>query len=780
MLDNSLFEPQIDHSTLRNILFDIHQKGPINHSHLESLAYLKRYNPSKFKEFEPRLMYLMGLFYKSSEPSSFVELIYNTFSESIIEDTGHNFTPVQADAYNSIKNSTNFSFSAPTSAGKSFLFQELIKETKGDIIIVLPSRALISEYLIKIKKLVSKETLVLEFIEVVNTNKTTNRIYVITPERGEEIFKNIDKLNIELILLDEAQITEEGIRGMKFDSLVRRLDRQLKNVKKVFTHPFVLNPEAQFSKHQITESIDSEAYRQNTVGKLFIEHKNGKFNYFSPYEDRIDGKKIDYNPVKETIRSGGTALIYISKSKIYDSSFIDSFADYIELCPILKDEEALYYIDRLEEFFGTKNDEDKVSILIYLMKRGIVIHHGSIPLMARLIIEEFVNNHHAKVCFSTSTLIQGINMPFDIVWVNHFSFTGKSEDQKTLNLKNLIGRAGRVTEEKNQFDYGIIIIENKNKRLFTSRINQESSLSEKSSLEDKTDPNNEDFIDVVEAIKNDTFNSELQLTENQIERISKSDLEGDITFIIDNFLNDENEPLSAREYYKLTNYKRKKIKKSFQKIYRAHMRRQTLERGEESVLSTSIPILLWLIQGKSFAEIVGLRHAFLSEKDFRRKLRRKLTKGEIKIEEFRKEVENKKARFSCIAESLPNKSFKTPVPLFRNTSVIDLDFDKIIYDTYDYIDKVLSLSVKNPVSSSLLLYYEKTNDTRALTLSNYIKYGTNDEMEIWLLRYGFSFEQIELIQKHIETIDEKEIIFKESINDFIMDKDNFKLIERYL
>ena len=79
-----------------------------------------------------------------------------------------------------------------------------------------------------------------------------------------------------------------------------------------------------------------------------------------------------------------------------------------------------------------------------------------------------------------------------------------------------------------------------------------------------------------------------------------------------------------------------------------------------------------------------MRHAFLSEKDFRRKLRRKLKNEEISISEFKKQLFEKKVRFSCIAEALPNKSFKRPVPLFnRNTNVTDIDFDTIIYDTYD-------------------------------------------------------------------------------------------------
>ncbi|MWB94345.1 DEAD/DEAH box helicase [Flavobacterium sp. GA093] len=780
MLSNILFNQTIDSELIKEILFDFHTYGPIDNSHLETLSYLKKYNTEQFKAYEGKLMFLMGLFYKTSEPNSFIEAIYNAYAQTIIEETGHNFTPVQADAYNSIKKYTNFSFSAPTSAGKSYLFQELIKETKGDIIIILPSRALLSEYLIKVKKLVSNETLVLQFIEIVNTKRTKNRIYIITPERGEEIFKNVDKLNLELILLDEAQISEEGIRGMKFDSLVRRIDKKLNNIKKVFTHPFVLNPDAQFKKHNITNNIDSENYNQKTVGKIYIENNKGLFTYFSPFDDRVKEKIVVGEIVKDIIVNGGTALIYISKAKIYDGTYIEEFSEYIELCPKITDTKSLSYINKLEQFFGIKDDNEKYSILIFLMKRGIVIHHGSIPLKARLIIEEFVNGHHAKICFSTSTLIQGINMPFDIVWVNNFSFTG-NEDQKILNLKNLIGRAGRTTIENDFFDFGYVIIESKNKKLFIERLNKESSLSNISNLDLTTDVNNEDFIDIVDAIKNDTFDSELHLTNSQIERINNSNIDDDVKFILDNFLNEELNPLTAKEYYHLKDSVRKKIKKSFETIFKVHLRRQELTNGEKAVLSASIPVLLWMIQGKSFAEIISLRYAFLSEKDFRRKLRRQLVKKEISLSQYRKLLKEKGIRYSCIANAIPDISFKRGASLFKgNLLENDIDFDKIIYDTYDYIDKVLSLSVSNPVSSVFLLYFHKTNDIRAKVLSNYIKYGTNNETEIWLIKYGFSFDEIEELIEHIEKIDETEIIFKESINEFINNPDNLKLIERYL
>ena len=87
------------------------------------------------------------------------------------------------------------------------------------------------------------------------------------------------------------------------------------------------------------------------------------------------------------------------------------------------------------------------------MSYGIIVHHGSIPLRVRSIIEQFINDGFAKLCFATSTLIQGVNMPFDLVWIESFRFYG-TEDEKALNLKNLIGRAGRTLGTSSSFNFG--------------------------------------------------------------------------------------------------------------------------------------------------------------------------------------------------------------------------------------------------------------------------------------------------------------------------------------
>lgn len=778
MLNRTFFNNDIDHQLISEILLSFHNEGPVNYNHLETLAYYKKFAPERFKQYESRLMYVMGLFYKADKPKNFFEKIYEIYAESIKIETNRSFTPIQADAYNSIKKYNNFSFSAPTSAGKSFLYQEIIKETNGDIIIVVPSRALLSEYIIKIKLIAPKTTLVLPFIELVNLKKTNKRIFIITPERGDDLFKFRQQLNIELILFDEAQLSEEGIRGMKFDSFVRRVDSEFKNVKKVFTHPFITNPEAQLKKHKLKKS-NSEVYKQKTVGKIFLEHQLRNFKYFSPFQDESN-ENISYSGdiIIDTLINNKTALIYISKDKIYNGSFLEIYSKYLKHCEEITDIKALSYIEELRKYIGANNE--KKSLMLMLMQKGVVIHHGSMPLKARLIIEKFVNENFAKLCFSTSTLIQGINMPFDVVWINNFRFTGESEDQKRLNLKNLIGRAGRTTSIKNHFDYGYVIIEKKNKSLFIERINKDSQISNESLLDKPIDQIDEDFQDVVNAIKNDDFNTTLNLTNSQVERIITSNLDNDILYILDNLLDKYNTPLTGNSYYELGEFKRKKIKKAFQTIYKSHLKRNNLSRGEMYILSTAIPILLWQIQGKSFAEIVSLRYSFLSKRDYRRKLRRQLRNNEITLREYHNSLKAEKIRFSCIADSIPNKRLTTPQPLFKNTSIRDIDFDKIIYDTYDYIDKVISLSLKDSLSAAFELYHNKTNDQRAKDFSNYIKYGTNEENEIWLLKYGFTFDEIEWLLPHIKKIDADEIKFKSSIRKILIEKQKKELIERYL
>lgn len=776
MLRPEYFEERFDfHPVIRDIISRIHTEGPVDGSSLETLAFIKDQHPEMLNCDEATLLSTMGLFYKTGEPKNLFELVYSMFSSSIEEVLGKKYTPIQSDAYVNIRENSVFSFSAPTSTGKSFLFQQLIDGIEGDAIIVVPSRALLAEYIGKIASNTGNDVLVLPFIEIVNTKHTRKRIFVITPERGNELFKYIDQTNVQLFLFDEAQLTEDGIRGMKFDSFVRRVNRRYPQIKKVFAHPFIENPEAQIVKNDLGEGV-AKNYKQNTVGKLFVTHKNGRFFYFSPYDmEHEEVAEYHGDVVYDVIKRGGTCLFYVSKSSIYDGNIEREFEPYIRLCREIMNPEALKLVEELNTYFGTTSR--KRSQLVEYMKRGIVIHHGSIPLKARFIIEKFVNIGFAKLCFSTSTLIQGINMPFDLVWVHNNRFSG-SRNKAALDLKNLIGRAGRMSKTKDSFDYGYVVIEAGSLGSFKKRFNEKPYISTISLLDSNNEEYSADYQDEVDAIVNDTFNDNLNLTQVQVDRLVNSDNGVWIEFILD-YLMPNGKPITASTYYRINDAVRKEIKYAFQQLYISQLRRHDLTVAEKSILSTAIPILLWKIQGKSFAEIVSLRYSFISRRDERRALRKRFRDEEITEEEYHKELKGLTARYSCQAQQLPNMKAKS-VTLFKNENVINLEYDLVIYDTYDYLDKVISLSLKDPLCAAFKLYFEETGDVRANAFANYIAYGTDDEMEIWLQKYGFEFEDIEWLKPCIESISEEEIVFNDLINKEIEDEEKYEVVKRYL
>ena len=395
-------------------------------------------------------------------------------------------------------------------------------------------------------------------------------------------------------------------------------------------------------------------------------------------------------------------MVYTSKGKLYSKNYIYEYRRYLRSCPKLQNKDAKKYVEQLRDYIGaSKEVSHKSSLMVRLMERGIVVHHGSMPLKVRLIIEKFVRANHAKLCFATSTLKQGINMPFDAVFIDNY------RDMDVLTLKNLIGRSGRTTAQKNTFEYGFTFIDKSHVKSLSQRINETYTLKEVSELDTETVTTNVDNLDLIEAIKNNTFDDETRLTDSQLQRIQQANVDSKIKFILEKLFLDGH-ILTGNEYYEnLSDYARGKIKDAFKIIYISHLRRTNLTIVEQSILSASIPILLWHIQGKTFKEILALRYSFLTKQSEQRRIMASLKNGEISEDQAMEKLDALKIRFSPAPRSLPNYNAKPYCDLPFNSSVFDLDYDNLVFDTYDYIDKVMNLSLSDPLYAAFNLYYEK-------------------------------------------------------------------------
>lgn len=108
-----------------------------------------------------------------------------------------------------------------------------------------------------------------------------------------------------------------------------------------------------------------------------------------------------------------------------------------------KDERRARLLDECKQscidYFGERSREYR------LLCKGIVVHHGKMPgLLARLLIE-VVEQKIIQIVVATSTLSEGINLPFETIIIPKL-FRGDGQGQTPMPLSefaNLVGRAGR-------------------------------------------------------------------------------------------------------------------------------------------------------------------------------------------------------------------------------------------------------------------------------------------------------------------------------------------------
>lgn len=749
-LISNIIESKNINNVFLYVLENLYKNGPVSTTDMEILSYLKLYETEEFEIHQDMILNYMGVFYKDVEPKTLKEIVFRQYRKYITDTYEYTYTPVQANIIKGIRSNKCFSFSAPTSTGKSFVFMNLIQKSTDDIVIVVPSRALINEYFTKLNELIADKSVnILTFIDKINTKHSNRNVFIVTPERCRELFKFKNSYNVALFLFDEAQLSnEESKRGLYFDSIVRRAQKSFPDASYVFAHPFVKNPESQIKKnHFLPETSGSIQFTQKNVGQLFL-CSDAEWNYYHFGIDKsIMGNqkiKCSFDPIEQSILNGGAALFYVTKSKIYSNKFRIQFKKYIDLCQEIDDIRVDKYIEQLKEYTGGDSiaDRNYYSHLIALLKRGIVIHHGSLPLQTRSIIENFTQEGLCRICFATSTLEQGINMPFDVV------FLDRLEKKKPLSVKNLIGRAGRSTL-KQKFDYGYVIIGSPTKMSkFRDIMSQDEELDDISSLE-KAEQKDDDYNDFKEAILNDTYSDEYNLTEKDLVKLSSKSTKDVIINILNSLFRDNQIVPLNRLNQDIRN--RLQLYTFFRHLYSIYLGRN-LEDGEGNVLDTAIKIMLWKVHGKTFKNICWYRYSHISK-----------TNERSRLEKIGQSTNHVVADFLTEYHDIPDKKHPVYSAIPKGTKASSVDYDLIMYDTYDYIDKLIGFKLSDIFYASFMKYFEKSQDLRAEKLSKYIRYGTDNEKHIWMLRYGMSFEDIELLEIHIKSINSEEVVFKDSI-----------------
>lgn len=178
--------------------------------------------------------------------------------------------------------------------------------------------------------------------------------------------------------------------------------------------------------------------------------------------------------------------------------------------------------------------------------------------------------------------------------------------------------------------------------------------------------------------------------------------------------------------------------------------------------------MLWRVYGRTFGSICKIRYNYVSRVSERKALERD---GDVQG------ADNLTSRYICGYKDIPNKQLPD-FPLFSSDiKAKDVDYDLIVYDTYDYIDKLIGFRLGDIYFAMFNQYGISMGDERAIRIAKYIKYGTSNEREIMMLRYGFTFEDIEWLNECIKEITENEILFNEKVD--LLDEKQRNIINPY-
>lgn len=361
------------------------------------------------------------------------------------------YTDKQYEIVKEIQKKNNFSLSAPTSFGKTMIISNFINkviQTKHNcnICILVPTNALLKEISVAMKtRYESERVKVLIYPDIKEKDKRfENLIFVFTPERLVSYYAN-NSLDIDYLFVDEAQkmIKPNDERSPVFYNAISYAS--YRGTKLFFLSPNIENPEVFLSLSDRDESSVKKISDKLVIQNRYLFNFGTKRVQYLNYLNEI----IEEDLLPEGITTLSNAIKHTYKSYLKDTSTIVYFSSKAKMSEVLLD-----YLDNEDK---TENEEilnlikvvkETVHEKYYLVKaleRGVAYHYGQMPKVIREKIEDLFRRKVIKLIFTTSTLLEGVNIQAKNIILT--SDNNGLNDLTEEDFLNLIGRAGRFRSE---------------------------------------------------------------------------------------------------------------------------------------------------------------------------------------------------------------------------------------------------------------------------------------------------------------------------------------------
>lgn len=353
-------------------------------------------------------------------------------------------------------NDQDISIIAPTSYGKSELIINAVEEYKDrKICIITTTKAL----LLQTKRRIidsgaNNGKKIIVHPEMYNPYDSSC-IAVMTQERLLRLLKNIPDLFFDCIVIDEAhEILENNQRSNLLATVIIVANKRNYRTCFKFLTPFVSDPnnlkprfmDLNLTSFKVNEYIKSEKYFLHDLRKQRNKSLYDQFMYdFWPIEN-YPSQKSEAEIVKE--HSTKKNIIYLNRPKD-----IETFS--MSLAGLLSDvssNSALNAIDNIAEYLQPQYN------LLKCLQKGVIYHHGSLPDVIRIYIEDlYRHDPEIKYIVTSSTLLSGVNLP-----ANRMFILDNRKGRVSLRpeaFRNLVGRISRFSEIFNKNTGSLTMLE---------------------------------------------------------------------------------------------------------------------------------------------------------------------------------------------------------------------------------------------------------------------------------------------------------------------------------
>ena len=377
--------------------------------------------------------------------------------QEVPNSDGIYFTDTQYDLYSGLSESREFSFSGPTSMGKSFIIKAFISRIihnrpPENLAVIVPTRALISQFTLEIKKDLGIQLERNKYKVVTNSNiselileNNTNLILVLTPERLISFLSQNENPSIGFLFVDEAhKIAQDDTRSITTYIAIEKTLKKYPTTKLYFSSPNVSNPDILLKLFRKDEQNSFKTEETTVAQNLFFSDlSERKFSYFYGNEFLPISTKIP-----ESARTVNGFLVTYGRDSnlVYCNSVRRTIAYATQFANTISIDDATRTNNKLKK--ASKIIGDYIHPDYYLasiIKKGVAYHFGNMPQLIRNLIEDLYKNGDIKYIFCTSTLLEGVNMPTQ----NLFILDNKKHrsELKSIDFWNLAGRAGRMSRE---------------------------------------------------------------------------------------------------------------------------------------------------------------------------------------------------------------------------------------------------------------------------------------------------------------------------------------------